>query len=94
MMHVAPPMGPLDLMKGSPICDESGWVDVHKETLQHKSFQNIFSLGDCSNVPTSKTAAAVAAESGILKKSLFNVMKGENPKQSVSLLQCINLYFL
>lgn len=80
MMHVTPPMGPLDVMKGSPLSDESGWVDVNKETLQHKSFENVFSLGDCSNVPTSKTAAAVAAESGVLKKSLFNVMNGTNPK--------------
>ena len=76
-------MGPLDVMKGSPLSDESGWVDVNKETLQHKSFENVFSLGDCSNVPTSKTAAAVAAESGVLKKSLFNVMNGTNPKDTV-----------
>ena len=84
MMHVTPPMGPLDVMKGSPICDEAGWVDVNKETLQHKTYQNVFSLGDCTNVPTSKTAAAVAAESGVLKKSLFCVMTGDNPKKMVS----------
>lgn len=33
--------------------------DVDKETLQHKKYPNIFGIGDCTNLPTSKTAAAV-----------------------------------
>ena len=44
---------------------------------------NIFGIGDCTNVPTSRTAAACAAESGVLKKNLFAVMKGETPKAKV-----------
>ena len=40
---------------------------------------NIFGIGDCTSVPTSKTAAACAAESAILKKNLFRVMKGDAP---------------
>lgn len=35
MLHVTPPMGPLDVMVGSPISDAAGWVDVNKETMQH-----------------------------------------------------------
>ena len=31
-------MGPLDFMKGQPIADELGWVDVDKETLRHKKY--------------------------------------------------------
>ncbi len=37
-LHAVPPMGPLDFMKGQPIADEAGWVDVHKETLRHKKY--------------------------------------------------------
>ena len=44
---------------------------------------NIFSLGDCSSVPTSKTAAAVAAEAGVLKHNLLQVMKGHTPTREV-----------
>ena len=84
MLHVTPPMGPLDVMVGSPISDAAGWVDVNKETLQHNQFSNVFALGDCSSVPTSKTAAAVAAESGVLKDTLFNVMKGKPARKKVS----------
>ena len=34
-------MGPLDFMKGQPISDEAGWVDVDKETLQHKNYRKL-----------------------------------------------------
>ena len=37
-MHVSPPMCSLKMMKGSPIADKDGWVDVNKETLQHKNY--------------------------------------------------------
>ena len=43
----------------------------------------MFGIGDCTNVPTSKTAAACAAESAVLKKNLFKVMKGDTPISQV-----------
>lgn len=59
MLHVTPPMSPPDVLKTSPVADAAGWVDVDKETLQHKRYPNVFGIGDCTNLPTSKTAAAV-----------------------------------
>lgn len=59
MLHVTPPMSSPDVLKMSPVADAAGWVDVDKETLQHKRFPNVFGIGDCTNLPTSKTAAAV-----------------------------------
>ena len=47
----------------SPITDAAGFLDVKKETLQHNKYPNIFGLGDCTNVPTAKTAAAVGEQS-------------------------------
>ena len=38
-MHATPPMGSLTFMKGQPITDEAGWVDVDKETTQHKKYR-------------------------------------------------------
>ena len=50
-----------DVLKNSkaPIADGAGFLDVNKHTLQHSKYPNIFGLGDCTNLPTSKTAAAV-----------------------------------
>lgn len=77
MLHVTPPMGPQDVLVNSPVADAGGWVDVDKETLQHKKYPNVFGIGDCTNLPTSKTAAAVAAQSGVLDKTISLVMKSQ-----------------
>ncbi|KAF2977744.1 hypothetical protein EK904_007712 [Melospiza melodia maxima] len=79
MLHVTPPMGPPAVLIDSPVSDASGWVDVDKETLQHKKYPNVFGIGDCTNLPTSKTAAAVAAQSGVLDKTISLVMKNKLP---------------
>ncbi|MEZ4660888.1 MAG: FAD/NAD(P)-binding oxidoreductase [Caldilineaceae bacterium] len=52
MIHVTPPQGPLDFIKNSPLAADTGWVSVHKETMQHTKYPNVFSCGDCSNLPT------------------------------------------
>lgn len=38
------------------------YVTVDKDTLQHTAYPNVFAIGDCSNTPNSKTAAAVTAQ--------------------------------
>lgn len=75
MLHVTPPMSTPDELGTSDIVNEAGFVDINKETLQHTKFPNIFAIGDCSSAPTSKTAAAVAAQCGVLEKNLSAVMK-------------------
>ncbi|GFO48600.1 sulfide:quinone oxidoreductase, mitochondrial [Plakobranchus ocellatus] len=66
-----------DVLKTSPLVNEAGFVDLNKHTLQHTKFSNIFGLGDCTSLPTAKTAAAVASQCGILHRNLSAVMKGK-----------------
>lgn len=79
MLHVVPPMMAPPCIKTSALADASGFVEVDKETTQHKRFPNVFSIGDCSNLPTSKTAAAVASQVPVLIKNLQCVMQGQAP---------------
>lgn len=76
LLHVAPPMGPHDFIKESPIADPAGWVEIDKATLRHvkPEFGNIFALGDCSSLPTSKTVAAITSQAPVLTENLFSVM--------------------
>jgi len=71
MIHVTPPMSSPDFIKNSPLSADSGWVDVNKETLQHNKFPNVFSLGDASSLPTSKTGAAIRKQYPVLVKNLI-----------------------
>ncbi|KAK3825734.1 MAG: sulfide:quinone oxidoreductase [Benniella sp.] len=70
-LHVTPPMSAPDFIKSSPLSNADGWVDVDKETLRHNKFANVYALGDCSSLPTSKTAAAITAQSAVLKNNLL-----------------------
>lgn len=76
LLHAVPPMGPLDVIKGSPLADAAGWVDIDPATLRHKNpaFGNVFAIGDCSSLPTSKTAAAITSQAPVLTENLFSVM--------------------
>uniref|UniRef100_A0A2K6G8E3 Sulfide:quinone oxidoreductase, mitochondrial n=1 Tax=Propithecus coquereli TaxID=379532 RepID=A0A2K6G8E3_PROCO len=74
MLHVTPPMSPTDVLKTSPVAD-AGWVD-------HKRYPNAFGIGDCTNLPTSKTAAAAAAQSGILDRTISLIRKNQTPKEN------------
>lgn len=75
LLHVVPPMGPLDWIKKSPLADAAGWVDVNAGTLQSTKYENVFSLGDASSLPTSKTAAAITAQTPVLSANLVSLMQ-------------------
>lgn len=76
-IHVAPPQGPPAFIKNSKLADAAGWVDVNKDTTRHNKYKNVFALGDCSSLPTSKTAAAITGESGVLKTNLIADLQGK-----------------
>ena len=77
MLHVTPPMSAPDFVAESPLADEAGWVDVDKHTLQHNRFANVFSLGDASSLPTSKTGAAIRKQAPVLVENLLSTMSGQ-----------------
>jgi sulfide:quinone oxidoreductase len=78
MMHVTPPQSAPDFVKSSPLANEAGWVDVNKNTLQHVRYANIFSIGDASGLPTSKTGAAIRKQAPVLVENLLALMKQES----------------
>ncbi|KAL1409633.1 hypothetical protein Q8F55_003629 [Vanrija albida] len=72
LLHVVPPQGAYDFVKNSAIADAAGFVEVDDFTTQHKKYENVFSLGDASSLPTSKTAAAITAQAPVLTHNLIS----------------------
>ncbi|RMG98038.1 MAG: NAD(P)/FAD-dependent oxidoreductase [Deltaproteobacteria bacterium] len=70
-IHVTPPQAPPGFIADSGLGNEAGWCDVDKYTLQHVRYPDIFSLGDASSLPTSKTGAAVRKEAPVLVDNLL-----------------------
>jgi sulfide:quinone oxidoreductase len=79
MIHVTPPMSAPDIIKSSPLANAAGWMDVDKYTLQHPKYPNVFPIGDCSGLPTSKTGAAIRKQAPVLVQNLISAIKGQPP---------------
>ena len=71
MIHVTPPQSAPDFIRQSTLANAAGWVDVDKNTLQHVRHANIFSIGDASGLPTSKTGAAIRKQAPVLVENLL-----------------------
>ena len=65
---------------GTPLTQIERDFGVNRGTLQHTRYANVFSLGDASSLPTSKTAAAIRAQSPVLVANLRAVMAGRSPR--------------
>ncbi|XP_057375994.1 sulfide:quinone oxidoreductase, mitochondrial-like [Daphnia carinata] len=82
MLHVTPPMSsPAVLRANKQLTNKAGYVEVDRSTLQHVRFPNIFGIGDCTSLPTSKTAAAVAGQNKIVFDNLRLLMDGKKLSQ-------------
>ena len=62
------------LLPSAPLADAAGWVDVDQNTLRHKSFDNIWSLGDVMNAPNAKTAAAARKQAPTVANNVLHDM--------------------
>ena len=79
MMHVCPPQVAPDFIRVSPLADAAGWVDVDQATLRHKSFDNVWSLGDVMNAPNAKTAAAARKQAPVVADNIVADIAGRSP---------------
>ncbi|MEY4928542.1 MAG: hypothetical protein RL279_281 [Pseudomonadota bacterium] len=79
MIHVVPPQQAPDFIRASTLVDAAGWVDVSQDTLQHKRYTSIYALGDVTNCPNAKTAAAARKQAPVVATNvLFDLNKGQH----------------
>ena len=78
MIHVCPPQSAPDFIRVSPLADAGGWVDVDQSTLRHKTFDNIWSLGDVMNAPNAKTAAAARKQAPTVAENIVADIAGRS----------------
>ncbi|MEM8554575.1 MAG: TIGR01244 family sulfur transferase [Pseudomonadota bacterium] len=78
MMHVCPPQTAPDFIRVSPLADAAGWLDVDQTTLRHKSYDNIWSLGDVMNAPNAKTAAAARKQAPTVADNIVADIAGRS----------------
>ena len=79
MLHVCPPQTAPDFVRNSALANEAGWVDVAQDTLRHKRYGNVFSLGDACSAPNAKTLAAARLQAPVVAENLLAVFDSKQP---------------
>lgn len=71
MIHVVPPQKAPDFIRVSSLADRAGWVDVDPAMLRHKTYSNVFALGDVANTTNAKTAAAARKQAPVVAHNVL-----------------------
>ena len=69
MLHLAPPQCAPDFIKNSSLVNETKWLEVDINSLQHKKHKNIFGLGD---------GAAIRKQAPVVVDNILNMIATNN----------------
>jgi len=69
------------LMERSGLGDDLNYIPTNKATLQSLKYENMFVLGDASNIPASKAGSVAHFEAEILTENILHYIKGEPLKE-------------
>jgi sulfide:quinone oxidoreductase len=80
LLCIIPPHAGVDVVSGTEgLADPMGWIMCDKNTLRHRSFKNIYALGDAGNFPSGKTASAARQQAAVLAGRITAEVRGEEP---------------
>jgi sulfide:quinone oxidoreductase len=80
LVMVPPHKGP-DFLEVSKLANDESWLPVNRETLVHDRYDNIWGLGDCTNLPVSKAGAAAHHQGKIVAANIANLVKKKEAKK-------------
>lgn len=82
-IHITPPMHAVDAVANSPLGWQKGtakgWLEVDRETLQHRRYENVFGIGDVCGIPIGKTGGSARHQGPIVVGNLIAVMEKKEP---------------
>ena len=64
------------MIERSGIAEDLNFVATDKNTLQSKAFDNVFVIGDATNLPTSKAGSVAHFEADVLHENLMATIEG------------------
>jgi sulfide:quinone oxidoreductase len=83
LLVLVPPHRGQKVIEDSALGDERGWVPVDKNTLKHTKFENIWAIGDTTNIPISKSGSVAHYEASVAADAIMASVKGEAPPKHI-----------
>jgi sulfide:quinone oxidoreductase len=79
LLVLVPPHRGARVIETSGLGDEQGWIPTDRTTLQVKGRQNIYALGDATDLPVSKSGSAAHFEAKVVAHRLIAEIHGQEP---------------
>ena len=83
-IHIVPPMSASNEFKTSKLAWQKGsgkgWMELDKDTMQHRRYPNVFGIGDIAGIPKGKTGGTARHQAAVLQENLISVMNGKKPE--------------
>ncbi len=80
LVAIPPNLGP-NVIEDSGLGDGAGFAVTDEKTLKHKKAENVYVIGDNTNVPTSKAGSVAHFEAEIIRENLMSEIEGGAPKE-------------
>jgi len=70
--------------RGSQVADDNqmgdgGWIPTDRHKLTMEGYDNVYVIGDCTNVPVSKTGSAAHYEAEVVAENITSIMRIGTP---------------
>jgi sulfide:quinone oxidoreductase len=82
LLVLVPPHRGAAVIDASALGDAGGWVPTDRDTLQHKTFERIFAIGDATDLPISKSGSTAHFEAPVVASRVASFIRGTAPKLS------------
>ena len=92
LLHIAPKMSPSKSIMQSELSDKNGFLAVDKTTLQHKNYDNVFGIGDVTNVPCVKNISVVKSQLSVVLANISTAITGLNDLEEFNGAHSFSLY--
>ena len=81
LLVMVPPHQGQQFLIDSGLSDDEGWIPTDRELLTHENFDNIWAVGDTTNLPVSKAGAAAHHQAKIIGANIASILKGKEVKK-------------
>jgi sulfide:quinone oxidoreductase len=76
LLIMVPPHRGAQVVEDSGLGDRGGWLPTNRATLRTKAHPDIFGIGDCTDLPVSKSGAAAHFQAKVIAETIVADIRG------------------
>lgn len=84
LLVLAPPERGVKLVRDSGLGDAEGWLPTDSETLRMRGAQDVWVLGDCSDLVVARAPSAADHQARVIAEAIAADFLGERPRRSLA----------